>query len=64
KALSLISTQASFSEVKEKVQYIFMNITSGKPSEEVFSNTNSDIQQDILDEIEQNRAMEEQLKNR
>ncbi len=64
KAVSLISEQPSLSEVKDKAQEVFLQITSGKTSADVFSGSDSDVEQDILDKAEQYKAMEEQLKNR
>ncbi|MCD8215133.1 MAG: hypothetical protein LUC97_05780 [Clostridiales bacterium] len=64
KTESLISEQTSFSDIKDKAAEVFMSVTSGKTSEDVFSDTDSNIEQSIIDTAEQDKALEEQLKNR
>ncbi|MCC8097719.1 MAG: hypothetical protein LIO44_04020 [Eubacterium sp.] len=64
KAESIISEQTSFSDLKNKAAEVFMSVTSEKNSGEVFSNSDSDVEQSIIEKTEQDRELEEQLKNR
>ncbi|MCD8158756.1 MAG: hypothetical protein LUD77_07655 [Clostridiales bacterium] len=64
KAESIISEQTSFSDIKDKAAEVFMPAVSDKNSGEVFSDSDSDVEQSIIEKTEQDRELEEQLKNK
>lgn len=57
-----ISENTSFSDVTDKIKDLCLSLTSAET--DVFSEDNADMDKTITKQIEQNKLMEEQLKNK